>query len=145
MIVRHYFINETDAEYLQGNYNFGSIADGQAVKQAVLGADSRLFSASNAIPAINLVRSDKTGRESVIAAYLMGGLKLRNWELTGGARYEYTDVKNTVWRTGRVTPANPTAASRYDDATGTTGFSGAFAAPRKSWARISPACSPRPR
>lgn len=118
--------NETD--YLRGNYNFGPVADGAAVKQAVLGGDARLFSASTAIPALNQVRSDKTGRETVFGTYLMGGARLRHWEIIGGARYEHTDVKNTVWRTGRLTPANPSAASRYDNATGTAGFADTEAA-----------------
>lgn len=117
-----FLISQYDTDYLRGNYNYGPIADGASVKKAVLSGDPRLFSASTAIPAINQVRSDKTGREAITGVYLMGGAKLQHWEIIGGARFEHTDVKNTVWRTGRVTPASPTPASRYDDATGTTGF-----------------------
>jgi len=117
-----FLISRYDTSYLRNNYNFGPIADGPTVRQAVVGADPRLFSASGTIPAINLVRSDKTGRESVSAGYLMAGLRRGPWEIIGGGRYEMTDVKNTVWRNGRVVPAAPSAASRYDDRTGTAGF-----------------------
>jgi TonB-dependent receptor len=118
----NFLISDYDTNYLRGNYNFGPIAEGATIKRAVLEADPRLFSASTAIPALNQVRSDKTGREAVTAAYLMGGLRLRQWEVTAGARYEYTDVKNTVWRNGRSNPAAPSAASRFDDAAGVAGF-----------------------
>jgi len=117
-----FLISRYDTGYLRNNYDFGPIADGATIRQAVLGADPRLFSASNTIPAINQVRSDKTGRESVSAGYLMAGLRRGPWEVIGGGRYEMTDVKNTVWRTGRVVPASPSASSRYDAATGTGGF-----------------------
>jgi iron complex outermembrane receptor protein len=117
-----FLVSRYDTGYLRDNYNFGPIADGETVRRAVLGADPRLFSASTAIPAINQVRSDRTGRETVAAGYLMAGLRRGPWEFIGGGRYEMTDVKNTVWRTGRVVPANPSAASRYDERTGTGGF-----------------------
>lgn len=117
-----FFIDKSDDEYLRGNYKFGPIANGQAVKNAVLGADSRLFSASSAIAPLNQVRSDKTGEEGVAAAYLMGGFNTSRWDVITGTRYEYTNVKNTVWRTGRYTPSAPSASSRYDSATGTAGF-----------------------
>lgn len=111
--------NETG---LFDTYNYGAILDGKAMTQAVLNADPRLFSASTAVPALTNVRSDKTGHEDVTAAYLMGGITVRRLEILGGARAEITDVNNTVWRTGRTNPANPTAFTRYDAANGVSGF-----------------------
>jgi TonB-dependent receptor len=91
--------------------------------RAILDGDARLFSATPAVPALTNIRSDKTGREDVAAGYIMGGTTIRRWEVLAGARIETTKISNTIWRNGRVNPAAPTAGTRYDEATGSSGFS----------------------
>jgi TonB-dependent receptor len=119
---------------LLGTYHYGPIGNGPALTRAILGGDPKLFSASPEVAALTNLRSDRTGREDVAAGYLMAGLTVRRWEFLAGARAEGTRVENSVWRTGRLNPAVATAQSRYEAATGTSGF----ADTRASYSNVTP-------
>lgn len=79
---------------LGGRYYYGSILNREAVIAAIEAARK-----ANPVTydEADLNGDDKTGEETIYAAYAMANIKVDAWEVIAGARVEHTKVENTFW------------------------------------------------
>lgn len=79
---------------IDGNYYYGSILDRAKVESALSAAmklNPTTFSEED------MIRDDKKGQETVLAAYALADMRIRGVQVIAGARVENTSVENTAW------------------------------------------------